>query len=114
MGRRTTSRKMGADRFDRNLLQGILEHHRGRKPKTAHTTVLPSAPVEPVKQPTPVAPSKYLTAKDACAYLGIAKATFFRRKKEGAFQSVAVTNRYHIDDLDREVRGSTVNVMPLQ
>ena len=108
MGRRPVQRKGGLSTFEQTLIQGVMERQRGGKPqKLVRPTEVPPAPAA-VTKPISGVPSKYLTAVGAYQYLGISKATFFRLKKQGRFSPSPVTNRYHVDDLDNEVRGKAV------
>ncbi len=50
---------------------------------------------------------RYLSAKEACHFLGISKATFFRKKAQGYFKHSKITGRYDRNLLEAEVHAST-------
>jgi len=97
-----------ATKFQTNLVAGLLTQQR-----LENRTPLAKGPVqEAEKTKTAVvhvqAPpkTKYTNAKGAADYLGISKATFCRLKAKGFFKPSPITGRYHLDDLDREARGT--------
>ena len=94
-----------AGTFHKNLIKQVAKQQR----HTPGKTLSPATE----RKPAPVAheplPSKYVDTKTAYQHLGISKASFFRLKKLGHFLPSPVTGRYHLDDLDREARGHSVN-----
>jgi predicted DNA-binding transcriptional regulator AlpA len=50
---------------------------------------------------------RYLSAREACLFLGISKSTFFRKKAQGYFKSSKITGKYDRNLLEAEVHAST-------
>ena len=108
MGRKTNHSRNMTTKFRTNLVAGLLNQRRleNRTPldkgpfeetdKTERGAVHVQAPPK----------TKYTNAKGAAEYLGISKASFCRLKAKGFFQPSPITRRYHLDDLDREARGT--------
>ena len=108
MGRKTNHSRNMATKFRTNLVAGLLNQRRlekrtplGKEPfqetdKTERGAVHVQAPPK----------TKYTNAKGAAEYLGLSKASFCRLKAKGFFQPSPITRRYHLDDLDREARGT--------
>ncbi len=108
MGRKTNPARNNATKFQTNLLEGLLTHRR-MEHRNPHDKV--SARETDKKERGAVhlqaAPkTKYTNAKGAAEYLGLSKASFCRLKAKGFFQPSPITRRYHLDDLDREARGT--------
>ena len=108
MGRKSNHAGHIASTFQANLVAGLLSHRRqepsrskGKAPaRESEKTANAVGHVQASPQ------TKYTNAKGAANYLGISKATFCRLKAKGFFQPSPVTGRYHLDDLDREARGT--------
>ena len=108
MGLKTDhSRKITA-KFQTNLVAGLLNHRRqGSRNLSGKVPAQGTNKTESGEVHVPASPkTKYTNAKGAAEYLGISKATFFRRRALGYFQPSPITGRYHLDDLDREAKGN--------
>jgi hypothetical protein len=94
-------------KFQTNLVAGLLNNRRQGNPHLsakvpAQGTDKKASAGHHAQPPQ----TQYTNAKGAAEYLGISKATFCRLKAKGFFQPSPVTGRYHLDDLDREARGT--------
>lgn len=108
MGSKINHAQSSATRFQANLVEGLLTRRRmeKRNPQgevSALETDTREGGAVHVQAPPK---TKYTNAKGAADYLGISKATFCRLKTKGFFKPSSVTGRYHLDDLDREARGT--------
>ncbi len=107
MSRKADRSRNIAKKFESNLLSGLLRQKQRHVDKCF--SKVDQKDVKKIQAPLPRAPtvpeSKYTNAKGAAKHLGISKATFFRRRAAGFFQPSPVTGKYHLDELDREVKG---------
>ena len=108
MGRKDDHSGNIRTRFQTSLVAGLLEHRRqksrnfpGKHPvQDTHMSESGAACVKACPK------TKYTNATGAAEYLGVSKATFFRHRANGHFPPSPITGRYHLDDLDREARGT--------
>jgi hypothetical protein len=106
MSRTKNTNRTLASAIQTNLIKELGKQRRQISMKTLSGVEEQKPVSKAIEQPLP---SKYVDTKTAYQHLGISKASFFRLKKLGHFLPSPVTGRYHLDDLDREARGHSVN-----
>ena len=93
--------------FMANLAQEISRNQRKTKGAEVTTQEVSQAlsALKPKSKEDHV--KRYLSAREACLFLGISKSTFFRKKAQGYFKSSKITGKYDRNLLEAEVHAST-------